>query len=128
MNGGEDTLMDPNAALVEIRRLLARGRFEDLAPTDSHRLVELVEGLDGWIAGGGFLPALWLTGRSGPANVEQDQRWWWVTPVELAIRYGGDTDRLLDTLNPEDEGARGDHQFRVGRTNFVHDPPATFRS
>jgi hypothetical protein len=93
--------MDPNATLAEVRAILNRGRFEDLTPTDSHHLVELVEALDTWLAGGGFLPTAWLTPGRWGANAEIDERLWWVRPVELAIRYGGDADKLLDALQPE---------------------------
>jgi hypothetical protein len=87
--------LDPNATLEEIRSLIRRGRFQDLAPTDSHHLVELIEALDTWLAGGGFLPARWLS-------------WWWVRPSELAARYGFDADKLRDNVNPED---LNDRQF-----------------
>jgi hypothetical protein len=43
--------MDPNATLEEIRRLNAEG--------NSDEAMFLFVGLDGWITGGGFLPADW---------------------------------------------------------------------
>lgn len=46
--------MDPNAALDELRRLLA-----DRDDGKLERIAELFEALDGWIAGGGFLPRDW---------------------------------------------------------------------
>lgn len=49
--------MDPNAALAEIRSILA-DRAED-GTWDAERLAELINGLDDWITGGGFLPADW---------------------------------------------------------------------
>ncbi len=51
--------MDPNACLEEIRTLagrLADGRGDE---HDAMRLAELVDGLDGWLARGGFLPTAW---------------------------------------------------------------------
>lgn len=54
--------MDPNANLTELRRLVVKlltdadyiGREED-----GKRLAELCAALDGWLTGGGFLPAVW---------------------------------------------------------------------
>lgn len=50
--------MDPDEALAEIRRL-----SEELIAMDSNgyvlELVELIGGLDYWIAHGGFLPKSW---------------------------------------------------------------------
>lgn len=67
--------MDPNANLAEQLRLTAE--IEDLLDPASEtygdtptleataaRLVELVEALNGWIVGGGFLPKAWGRGRS----------------------------------------------------------------
>lgn len=66
--------MDPNAALAEIRQILARrSRLENMSPEqwlddmddlldDQLRLLELVEGLDGWLSKGGFLPDAWTNG------------------------------------------------------------------
>lgn len=59
--------MDPNAALAEIRGIIHRittgngGQWqgEDLKRQDRDRLVDLVEGLDGWLSAGGFLPSAW---------------------------------------------------------------------
>lgn len=67
--------MDPDAALVEIRALIAtlepiastvvmlasseRGIAEIDYSDDVERLCELVRGLDGWLQRGGFLPASW---------------------------------------------------------------------
>lgn len=51
--------MDPNAALEEIRALIAASEPEDL----DDRLVELIEGLDGWLTRGGFLPRQWARGQ-----------------------------------------------------------------
>lgn len=48
--------MDPDEALAQIRDLLANpnrpGALTDLAA--------LVDGLDGWLSRGGFLPAAWV--------------------------------------------------------------------
>lgn len=51
-------MMDPDATLREMRELV--GTFnEDPECFDPHRLVELVEALDEWLVGGGFLPSAW---------------------------------------------------------------------
>lgn len=58
--------MDPNANLEELRRL-AESMLEAYEDEDSNgidqddaaRLAELVQALDGWITGGGFLPSAW---------------------------------------------------------------------
>lgn len=62
--------MDPNANLVEQRLILKRIEVTSSEewPDQTElagmamRLAELVEALDGWLSGGGFLPAAW--GRS----------------------------------------------------------------
>jgi len=62
--------MDPDANLKEQRELIARINADDEAsdetsprvmynPNDARRLIELVQALDQWITGGGFLPAAW---------------------------------------------------------------------
>jgi hypothetical protein len=67
--------MDPDANLVEQRSIVKKmqERFDRVDEKtgeyseqdkidqlhDGDRLVELVEALDGWISGGGFLPARW---------------------------------------------------------------------
>lgn len=60
--------MDPNANLKEQREiaheLLHRALTPNEAKRKAERLAELVEALDGWIAGGGFLPADWAKGRT----------------------------------------------------------------
>lgn len=49
--------MDPNATLKEIRELLAaNNKGEEI---DVDRLCELIEALDRWLVGGGFLPRVW---------------------------------------------------------------------
>ncbi len=53
--------MDPNANLAEQRRIVAQILDGD-SSADWSRLAELVEALDQWIAGGGFLPAAWNHG------------------------------------------------------------------
>lgn len=49
--------MDPNAALAEIRSIVARAGagldFDDVL------LVELISSLDTWLSGGGFKPSDW---------------------------------------------------------------------
>jgi hypothetical protein len=59
-NGG---IMDPNAALAELR-----GLYADLLDTeedDDHvmRIAELTQALDQWLTGGGFLPNEWQKNR-----------------------------------------------------------------
>lgn len=61
--------MDPNACLKEIRYLVTKSRLATgetfaatLTPDEADRLVDLIDGLDKWIAGGGFLPAAWAKG------------------------------------------------------------------
>ena len=59
--------MDPNANLErqleitkELERLLDVGYERDVLLVElASELVELVNGLDGWIKGGGFLPTRW---------------------------------------------------------------------
>ncbi len=60
--------MDPNAALAEIRRLVA----EDPERVDP--LTEQVAALDEWLSNGGFPPDAWLT--------DDDMR---VTDVALGV-------------------------------------------
>jgi len=63
--------MDPNACLKEIREIGERMYdsvwIDHRTPTqsyldDSRRLAELIDSLDQWIVGGGFLPAAWAKG------------------------------------------------------------------
>jgi hypothetical protein len=49
--------MDPNAALATIRALIAGWKIDGEIDCDS--LAEHVDGLDGWITRGGFLPSAW---------------------------------------------------------------------
>lgn len=55
--------MDPNAALAEIRELLAQDRRQldagGLHRDDAATLMERLEALDEWLSKGGFLPADW---------------------------------------------------------------------
>jgi hypothetical protein len=58
--------MDPTANLAEIRQLTAKGLRSSikyvgplLSAEEQYRLLELIEALDGWIMGGGFLPQSW---------------------------------------------------------------------
>ncbi len=61
--------MDPNAALAELRRLVASNQVDvglleqDPAEVERRldRMCELVEALDNWVMGGGFLPFEWLS-------------------------------------------------------------------
>jgi len=67
--------MDPNANLEEQRELVAtinKERDDGASDPDeliqaALRLTELVEALDAWISGGGFLPREWATSANpGP--------------------------------------------------------------
>lgn len=60
--------MDPDSALVDIRNLIAALNGE----TDPHKaanygeaLAQKVQGLDGWLSRGGFLPHAWNGRRIG---------------------------------------------------------------
>lgn len=52
-------MMDPNEALAEIREIC----IGNPASIDGDRLAELIQGLDGWITNGGFLPTDWQGSR-----------------------------------------------------------------
>jgi hypothetical protein len=99
----ENVTMDPNATLVEIRTLVAIGLSEDLDPADTHRLLMLVEALDDWLTGGGFLPTNWARRLpDAPRGDGSPQPCWQVRPSELACRYGCNSYQLCDDINPED--------------------------
>lgn len=58
--------MDPDANLQEQRRLIERmmKAYDDengngIDQDDANRLCELVQALDDWLTGGGFLPPSW---------------------------------------------------------------------
>ena len=54
--------MDPDANLRELRALADAILQGEGTPADCRRavrLAELVEALDGWLSGGGFLPRKW---------------------------------------------------------------------
>jgi hypothetical protein len=58
--------MDPNANLKEMLELATsiQNAYEDeegngIDQDDANRLAELVEALDGWLKGKGFLPGRW---------------------------------------------------------------------
>jgi len=56
--------MDPDAALEEIRRIVARADADDTDAIEDHsRLVDLIDGLDGWMSRGGALPEMWAVMR-----------------------------------------------------------------
>lgn len=64
----EDEDMDPNVALEEIRRLIETCLDSSVPtkPTPKEaflELAELVDGLDGWLSKGGFLPDAWEANR-----------------------------------------------------------------
>jgi hypothetical protein len=50
-------IMDPNAALTEIRAIVAD--YSAGKDFDADRLAELVDGLDGWMSKGGYAPKAW---------------------------------------------------------------------
>lgn len=58
--------MDPDAALEEVRRIVARADAEgtDIVE-DYNRLIDLIDGLDQWISRGGFMPKVWGTQGEG---------------------------------------------------------------
>lgn len=52
--------VDPNANLTELRALIeANIDREYVSDHDTARIIELVDALDGWLSGKGFLPAAW---------------------------------------------------------------------
>ena len=51
--------MDPTACLAEIRKLLEDNELFVMDDNEAHRLIELMESLDNWMTGGGFLPEQW---------------------------------------------------------------------
>jgi hypothetical protein len=54
--------MDPDAALDELLHLVDRTLADDgdrPPPQDLDRVAELIDGLDGWLTAGGFLPSRW---------------------------------------------------------------------
>lgn len=57
--------MDPNAALAEIRSITSNLALnpELAGEAAALRLAELIDGLDGWMSSGGFLPNDWQAGR-----------------------------------------------------------------
>lgn len=57
--------MDPNACLKEIRLLAEKmlDYYGGYNKADVQRLTELVDSLDRWIMGGGFLPNDWQASR-----------------------------------------------------------------
>lgn len=59
----EGVVMDPDAALDELRALLA---LDEPMVGELERMAELMRALDSWLAGGGFLPLGWrrMPGRA----------------------------------------------------------------
>lgn len=56
--------MDPNANLTELRALVAANiDREYVSDHDTARMMELFDGLDGWLTKGGFTPAEWRVAR-----------------------------------------------------------------
>lgn len=59
--------MDPNAALLELRKELAQepGCYSEGidCEIDINRVIELFNGLDQWLSSGGFMPEAWAKHR-----------------------------------------------------------------
>ena len=61
--------MDPNAALIALRRLIDALAFQIEPDTglvdldDASELVDTFHGLDQWLSKGGFLPSEWDGGK-----------------------------------------------------------------
>lgn len=58
----ENNQMDPNANLEEQRKLaqaISTTLYRETIIPDAERLAELVQALDKWLSGGGFLPKDW---------------------------------------------------------------------
>jgi len=55
--------MDPNEALKQIRLIINNLDEEGEKWDDTHKLKELFDGLDNWIANGGSLPDDWIIPR-----------------------------------------------------------------
>lgn len=60
--------MDPDVALNELLALLDRMRIlakmhlpPRVVAEDIHRMLELLDALDGWLTSGGFLPHRWMS-------------------------------------------------------------------
>lgn len=78
--------MDPDATLANIRRLLDGD--------DPDALADAVAALDGWLTGGGFLPAAWSRSpRSGLA-------------LDVEIPGEDDGDRPMRVTVSDEAGAR----------------------
>jgi hypothetical protein len=56
-------IMDPDAALAELRTLIAQweaaGSRGPWSEADADRTIELARDLDGWMSRGGYPPAAW---------------------------------------------------------------------
>jgi hypothetical protein len=91
--------MDPDAALKEMRALVEEV-LHDNNPSEeaAERLSELVEGLDGWISRGGFLPTAWQPKQ--PRRDSDEQRFAWKI-IDTVVR--GTKERLLDWLLDDEE-------------------------
>lgn len=57
--------MDPNAALRELRAIMALIReHRRMTPEQLDHMAELFDALDGWLSRGGFFPSPWALGIS----------------------------------------------------------------
>lgn len=55
--------MDPDVTLAELKALVAQHDIKPLRRDDVDRFCALFEGLNAWLANGGFLPRTWANGR-----------------------------------------------------------------
>jgi hypothetical protein len=83
--------MDPNAALEELRKLIAEAAASSSETTDEivdrlDTIAELVHALDEWLSRGGFLPAAWNYARkiTVPDGWTFPQYW---AAIELCKRW-----------------------------------------
>lgn len=65
--------MDPDANLAEQIEIVKLAQHGAATLADFERLTDLVEALDQWIVGGGFLPERWREGRV-VLNIDQPTR------------------------------------------------------
>jgi hypothetical protein len=67
--------MDPNETLARIRDVLGNYRAGYWSgESAAEELAELIGGLDGWLSGGGFLPAAWEVFRHADSPTHQGGR------------------------------------------------------
>ncbi len=103
--------MDPNACLEELLRLAEstlndyEGEGSDVPRADVARTAELIEALNEWIKGGGFLPTAWTAPRvEAPAKVVHAVLWVDTTCAKYrghVLKFDGTLWQVFET-----EGAR----------------------